>query len=79
MSRKQIFLVTTSCLKSKLLEAFSFCFFTTVTAIIARTNAPKTSSIGSRCLAVVDGESASLVDRTAVVDLIEAVHTIVLD
>ena len=34
---------------------------------------------GSRCLAVVDGESVSLVDRTAVVDLIEAVHTIVLD
>ena len=34
---------------------------------------------GSRCLAVVDGESASLVDRTAVVDLIEAVHAIVLD
>lgn len=34
---------------------------------------------GSRCLAVVDGESVSLVDRTAVVDLIEAVHAIVLD
>ena len=34
---------------------------------------------GSHCLAVVDGESVSLVDRTAVVDLIEAVHAIVLD
>ena len=34
---------------------------------------------GSRCLAVVDGESVSLVERTAVVDLIEAVHAIVLD
>lgn len=34
---------------------------------------------GSRCLAVVDGESVSLVDRAAVVDLIEAVHAIVLD
>lgn len=34
---------------------------------------------GSRCLAVVDGESVSLVDRTAVVNLIEAVHAIVLD
>ena len=34
---------------------------------------------GSRCLAVVDGESVSLVDRTTVVDLIEAVHAIVLD
>ena len=34
---------------------------------------------GSRCLAVVDGESVSLVERTAVVGLIEAVHAIVLD
>ena len=34
---------------------------------------------GSSCLAVVDGESVSLVERTAVVDLIEAVHAIVLD
>jgi len=34
---------------------------------------------GERCLAVVDGESVSLVDRSAVVDLIEAVHAIVLD
>lgn len=34
---------------------------------------------GSRCLAAVDGESVSLVERTAVVSLIEAVHTIVLD
>ena len=34
---------------------------------------------GSRCLAVVDGESVSLVNRTAVVNLIEAVHAIVLD
>ena len=34
---------------------------------------------GSRCLAVVDGESISLVERKAVVDLIEAVHAIVLD
>ena len=33
---------------------------------------------GSHCLAVVDGESVSLVDRTAVVNLIEAVHAIVL-
>ena len=34
---------------------------------------------GIHCLAVVDGESVSLVDRTAVVDLLEAIHTIVLD
>ena len=34
---------------------------------------------GSRCLAAVDGESVSLVERKAVVDLIEAVHAIVLD
>ncbi len=34
---------------------------------------------GSRCLAVVDSESVSLVERTAVVDLIEAVHAIVLN
>ena len=34
---------------------------------------------GSRCLAVVDGESVSLVDRAAVVELVEAVHAIVLD
>ena len=34
---------------------------------------------GSRCLAVVDGESVSLVARSAAVDLIEAVHAIVLD
>jgi len=34
---------------------------------------------GSNCLAVVDGESVSLVARTAVVDLIEAVHSIVLN
>lgn len=34
---------------------------------------------GGRCLAVVDGESVSLVERTAVVDLIESVHAIVLD
>ncbi|MCI9120849.1 MAG: DUF4340 domain-containing protein [Oscillibacter sp.] len=34
---------------------------------------------GSRCLVVVDGESVSLVDRTAVVNLIEAVHAIVLN
>ena len=33
---------------------------------------------GSRCLAAVDGESVSLVERKAVVDLIEAVHAIVL-
>lgn len=32
----------------------------------------------ARCLAEVDGESVSLVERTAVVDLIEAVHGIVL-
>ena len=34
---------------------------------------------GSHCLAVVDGESISLVDRTAVVDLIETIHAVVLD
>lgn len=34
---------------------------------------------GSRCLAVIDGESVSLVERAAVVDLMEAVHAIVLD
>ena len=34
---------------------------------------------GNRCLAVVDGESVSLVERTAVVDLMEAVYAIVLD
>lgn len=34
---------------------------------------------GSRCLAVVDGESVSLVERAAVVDLIEAIHAVVLD
>ncbi len=33
---------------------------------------------GSDCLAVVDGEPVSLVGRGAVVDLIEAVHAIVL-
>ena len=33
---------------------------------------------GSRCLAVVDGESVALVERTAVVSLIEAVQAIVL-
>lgn len=34
---------------------------------------------GAYCLAVVDGQPVSLVDRTAVVDLIEAVHAIVLN
>lgn len=34
---------------------------------------------GSHCLAVVDGESVSLVERTAVVDLMEAVYAVVLD
>ena len=34
---------------------------------------------GSNCLAVVDGEPASLVGRNSVVDLVEAVNTIVLD
>ena len=34
---------------------------------------------GSTCLAVVDGETVSLVARSAVVDLIEAVNAIVLD
>jgi len=34
---------------------------------------------GSDCLAVVDGEPVSLVKRAAVVDLIEAVNSIVLD
>ncbi len=34
---------------------------------------------GNRCLAVVNGESVSLVKRTAVVDLIEAVYAVVLD
>lgn len=33
---------------------------------------------GTRCLAAADGESVSLVERAAVVDLIEAVHAIVL-
>lgn len=34
---------------------------------------------GASCLAVVDGESVSLVDRAAVVELVEAVNAIVLD
>lgn len=34
---------------------------------------------GEHCLAVVDGESVSLVERSAAVALIEAVHAIVLD
>lgn len=34
---------------------------------------------GTHCLAVVDGKSVALVKRTAVVDLIEAVHAIVLN
>ena len=34
---------------------------------------------GEHCLAAVDGESVCLVKRAAVVDLIEAVHSIVLD
>lgn len=34
---------------------------------------------GSHCLAVVDGASVSLVERSAVVNLIEAIHAIVLD
>jgi len=34
---------------------------------------------GSHCLAVVDGEPFALVERSQVVDLIEAVNTIVLD
>ena len=34
---------------------------------------------GTRCLAVVDGEPVSLIERTDVVDLIEAVHAIVLN
>ncbi len=34
---------------------------------------------GSLCLAVVDGESISLVDRSAVMDLVEAVQAIVLN
>lgn len=33
---------------------------------------------GSHCLAVVDGAPVSLVTRTSAVDLIEAVHAIVL-
>jgi hypothetical protein len=33
---------------------------------------------GTRCLAVVDGEPVALVERSAVVDLIETVHAIVL-
>ena len=32
---------------------------------------------GTRCLAVIDGESVSLVERAAVVGLIEEVHAIV--
>lgn len=34
---------------------------------------------GSRCLAVVDGESVSLVERSAVMELVEAVQAIVLN
>lgn len=34
---------------------------------------------GTHCLAVVDGEPVSLIERTDVVDLIEAVHAIVLN
>ena len=34
---------------------------------------------GSLCLAVVDGETVSLVDRSAVMDLVEAVQSIVLN
>lgn len=34
---------------------------------------------GEHCLAAVDGESICLVSRAAAVDLIEAVHAIVLD
>lgn len=34
---------------------------------------------GSNCLAVVDGEPVSLIDRSSAVDLIEAVQAIVLD
>lgn len=34
---------------------------------------------GTHCLAVVDGKTVSLVDRTAVVDLIEAINVIVLN
>jgi len=33
---------------------------------------------GSDCLAVVDGQTVSLVKRTAVVDLVEAVQAIIL-
>ena len=33
---------------------------------------------GASCLAVVDGETVSLIDRSQVVDLIEAVQAIVL-
>ena len=34
---------------------------------------------GTHCLAVVDGESVALVNRGEVVDLIEAIHKIVLN
>ena len=34
---------------------------------------------GSECIAVVDGQTVSMVSRSAVVDLMEAVNTIVLD
>lgn len=34
---------------------------------------------GTYCLAVVDGESVSLVERSEVMDLVEAVQKIVLD
>lgn len=34
---------------------------------------------GEHCIAAVDGKSLCLVKRAAVVDLIEAVHAIVLD
>ena len=34
---------------------------------------------GNYCLAVVDGEPVSLVERSDVVDLVEAVNTIILN
>ena len=45
--------------------------FPTVEIVLYRYN-------GTECLAVVDGESVSLVPRSSVMELVEAVQTIVL-
>ena len=54
------------------------------TAVLDNENFPQVEVIlyrydGSHCLAVVDGESVSLVPRSQVVDLIEALNAIVLE